>query len=182
MLSLLTNEDNSMTNSLSSYILLGSNIGNRLFYLDNAQEQLSEHFKINKISSTYETASWGDRSQKAYLNRAIEIEVELSPSDLHSITRNIEKNLGRIDKGNFLPRTIDIDIIFFGNEIIDSRKLTIPHPRLQNRRFVLEPLIEICPTYIHPILNKSVKVLLEECLDTLPVELFKEKKISTDEI
>ena len=161
-----------MKNRFVAQLLLGSNVGDRQFYLDNALSFLSEHFTLLNSSSIYETVSWGDRIQQPYLNMAVEIVVDISPHELHKITRQIEQQLGRVDKGNYLPRTIDIDIIFFGNEIIDSQKLTIPHPRLQNRRFVLKPLNDLNPSYIHPILKRSVEDLLKNCADNLAVELF----------
>ncbi|MEZ5009432.1 MAG: 2-amino-4-hydroxy-6-hydroxymethyldihydropteridine diphosphokinase [Chitinophagales bacterium] len=167
---------------ISTYLLLGSNIGNRQFYLEECIILLSQNFEIGKRSSIYETASWGDRTQQAYLNMAIEVFTHQSPSDIHQITRDIEDKLGRKDKGNYLPRTIDIDILFYGNEIIDTRSLRIPHPRLQYRRFVLEPLNEIASKLKHPILKKSIQTLLNDCTDNLPVVLFHPDKNPNSEI
>lgn len=158
--------------SITAYLLLGSNIGDRLYYLEECIRLLSEHFEIGQCSSIYETAAWGDREQQAYLNIALEICTDISPADLHQTTRAIEQYLGRKDKGNYQPRTLDIDILFYGEEIILSNNLTIPHPRLQFRRFVLVPLNEIAPKLIHPVFRKNIQTLLDECPDDLPVEIF----------
>lgn len=171
-----------MEDKISTYLLLGSNIGDRQFYLQESISLLSQNFEVSNQSSIYETASWGDRTQQSYLNMAIEIFTNKSPADVHKITRDIEDKLGRKDKGNYLPRTIDIDILFYGNEIIDTRSLTIPHPRLQYRRFVLEPLNEIAPKLLHPILKKNIQKLLKECPDNLPVVLFHPDKNPASEI
>ncbi len=158
------------------YLLLGSNVGNRAYYLDHTVQLLSDFMKITNISQIYETEAWGDRSQDSYLNMAVEASIDSSAVDLHKITRNIEKKLGRIDKGNYLPRTIDIDILFFGDEIIDTKKLIIPHPRIQMRKFVLIPLCELNRQIMHPIFDRTVSELLEDCEDDLEVKNFVRKE------
>ena len=151
------------------YLLLGSNVGNRDYYLDQTVQILSGHMKVTATSKIYETEAWGDRSQSPYLNMAIQATVDCSPVELHEITKKVEQKLGRTDKGKYKPRTIDIDLLFFGNEKVDTTDLIIPHPRIQMRRFVLIPLCEIDPTIMHPVFQIDVKDLLDECEDQLKV-------------
>lgn len=155
-----------------AYVLLGSNIGVRSFYIESAIAELLAVHKIIAVSKLYETEAWGQQDQQAYLNCAVALEVEASATDFFAQTRTIETALGRRDKGNYQPRTIDIDILFFGDEIIDTRSLTIPHPRLQLRRFVLVPMMDIAPDLEHPILKQSITQLLEACEDDLEVKVF----------
>ena len=158
------------------YLLLGSNVGNRAYYLDHTVELLSDFMEITKISQIYETEAWGDRSQESYLNMAIEAKIDASAVQLHKITRRVEKKLGRVNKGNYQPRTIDIDILFFGGEIIHSKKLIIPHPRIQMRKFVLVPLCELNRQLMHPVFRKNVSELLEKCEDNLEVAHYSREK------
>jgi 2-amino-4-hydroxy-6-hydroxymethyldihydropteridine diphosphokinase len=143
-------------------------MGDRLANLEMAK--LAIYQEIGPIllsSSMYETAAWGKEDQPAFLNQALLIETNLIAHDLMMALLAIEKNMGRIRQEHLGPRTIDLDIIFFNDQIIDSANLTIPHPQMQKRNFVLTPLKEIAPNFIHPILKKSITQLLTDCEDPL---------------
>lgn len=159
-----------------TYLCLGGNIGDREKALQLAL------FEINLLigvitaqSSIYETEAWGVENQQAYLNQCIEVKTGLNPNELIHKLLHIEKELGRerTESETYEPRTIDIDILFYNQEIIDSKQLTIPHPRLHLRKFVLIPLSDICPNYLHPILNKTIFNLLSHCEDQSKVNYFK---------
>lgn len=159
----------------TAFLLLGTNIGNRLHHLQQAIALLtanSEIIHLLKASSVYETAAWGKLEQDDYLNQAVKIETSLSPKELLTVTSSVETAMGRIRKKVWEPRIIDIDIIFYDHVIIHENKLTIPHPHLQDRRFVLMPLTEIAPGLIHPIFKKSVRSLLQSCSDPLWVKKY----------
>jgi 2-amino-4-hydroxy-6-hydroxymethyldihydropteridine diphosphokinase len=121
------------------------------------------------LSSRYETAAWGFTEQPHFLNQAVLLQTHFLANDLMLAILNIEKAMGRERSIPLGPRIIDIDIIYFNEEIIDNISVTIPHPKMTARRFVLLPLVEIAPNYIHPILLKSNSVLLKECGDSLAV-------------
>lgn len=159
------------------YILLGTNLGNRFQQLDLAKKQLELRLgAIIKVSSIYETAAWGVEDQPAFLNQALIITTDLQALDCLEITQSIEQELGRIRIKKWGERVIDIDLIYFNQDIIDLPTLRIPHPFIAERRFVLAPLAEIAPDYIHPLYKKNNVYLLDKCKDDLPV-----KKISNDE-
>lgn len=152
-------------------LALGSNMGDRLAHLQNAKAELSKVGTIQKESRIYETEPVGFADQDWFLNCAIQIETDLNAQELLKETQRIEKKLGKnklIENG---PRSIDIDIIFFDDEITDGENLKIPHPRMQDRRFVLEPLAEIAPKWIHPILQISVESLLKNTKDGHAIRL-----------
>jgi 2-amino-4-hydroxy-6-hydroxymethyldihydropteridine diphosphokinase len=155
----------------TSHLLLGSNLGNREKFISDAllliEEQVGE---ILLTSAIYETAAWGNTDQPNFLNLAIVVQTALSPLQLLEAVLAIEQRLGRIREERWGARVIDIDIIFYGNEIIDvPQKLQIPHPELQNRRFVLLPLNEITPNFVHPILGQNISKLLVNLTDELTV-------------
>ncbi len=154
-----------------SYILTGSNLGNRLEYLMNAKEAIAKTTgPVVHASSIYETAAWGLEDQPSFLNQALEIHTTFSASLLLDRLLKIEEDLGRKRDVKYGPRLIDIDILFFNNEVIEQKGLTIPHPQLHNRRFALQCLDDIAPTFVHPVFNKSVRELLVECVDSLAVK------------
>ena len=121
-------------------------------------------------SSLYETAAWGKTDQASFLNQALVIETSLNARDLLNEILYIENLMGRDRIEKYGPRIIDIDIILFNHQVIKENGLTIPHPEMSKRRFVLEPLNEIIPAYIHPVYYKTITELLDQCDDTLPVK------------
>ena len=121
-------------------------------------------------SSLYETAAWGKTDQASFLNQALVLETTLNARDLLNEILYIENLMGRDRIEKYGPRIIDIDIIFFNHEVIRENGLSIPHPEMSKRRFVLEPLNEVIPAYIHPVYYKTVTELLSQCDDTLPVK------------
>jgi 2-amino-4-hydroxy-6-hydroxymethyldihydropteridine diphosphokinase len=150
----------------TAYLLTGSNLGNREDFLQKACELLSQRAgNCKSISSIYETAPWGKTDQPAFLNQAIELETNLSPQDLLEVLLFIELELGRTRTEKYGPRTLDIDILLYGMEIIELPQLQIPHPQLANRRFALLPLCELNPQLIHPITGISMKGMLNQCPD-----------------
>lgn len=155
------------------YLLTGGNIGNRLKYLSDAKSEINKRCgTILLESSVYETAAWGNEEQEAFLNQVLKVRTERTPGQvLHSILQ-IEEELGRIRSLKYGPRTIDIDILFFNDEVVQQPGLAIPHPQIQNRRFVLVPLNEIAPKKTHPVLNRTISQLLSECPDPLTVNKF----------
>ncbi len=143
------------------YLLLGSNLGDREKNLEKALEMLDERriYPI-KRSSIYETEPWGVKEQPLFLNMAVEVETELMPLDLLITLKDIEKSMGRTYRERYGPRLIDIDIIFYNYMVIDIPELKIPHPFMHERRFVLEPLMEIAPHMRHPLLGLTVEEMI----------------------
>lgn len=149
----------------------GSNIGNRFNYLQEALNKTETAFgKPLHISGIYQTQAWGFSGQPDFLNMAAIYETTLEPEEVLKKIKNIEVETGRIHREHWHEREMDIDIIFLGNKIIEKQNLHIPHPRMHERMFVLVPLNEICPGYIHPVYQKSVSQLLKQCTDKLIVE------------
>lgn len=146
-------------------------MGKRKSFLTKAKQFITtEAGIITRQSSVYETAAWGNTNQKAFLNQIIIIQTRLSPDELMKTLLNIEQLLGRIRTQKFGPRTIDLDILFYDRIIINSKLVTIPHPAIQERRFVLVPLVELSPKKIHPVYRQTVSTILKNCTDTLPVK------------
>lgn len=147
----------------TAYIAIGSNIGDRQKAMKDALNLIEkEGIKVTKVSSFYETPPYGYTDQPPFLNGAIEVQTTLSARELLKTLLSIEKDLGRVRQFKWGPRTIDLDIIFFNNEIYNEPDLIIPHPDMQNRSFVLTPLNDICPNYLHPQLNKTIHTLLTD--------------------
>lgn len=158
------------------YILLGSNLGDKKSNLLEARIHLEEKFGvIIECSSIYETEPWGRTEQDSFLNQVLSIMTKFDSLETLSNCLEIEKTMGRIRIEKWMERVIDIDILYFNDEIHTSPSLMIPHPELQNRRFTLDPLVEISPDYIHPILKKTNKQLLDACQDPLKVNLYTSK-------
>lgn len=157
----------------TAFILTGGNIGDRVQNLQAAAESIEKFCgKIVSKSSVFETAAWGNQDQAAFLNQVLEIETHISASSLLRKLLAIEANMGRLRTAKNEPRIIDLDILFYNNFIIKLPHLQVPHPQIQERRFVLEPLNEIASDFIHPILHQSVHQLLMTCLDPLDVKKF----------
>lgn len=154
------------------YLLLGSNEGDREQWLQQAVEQLGAVGNISTQSAIYQTAAWGIEDQPAFLNMALCLQTELHPLELLQKIHHIEQNLGRQRTLKWGQRTLDIDILFYGDAVIDLPELKVPHPYLQERRFALVPLNEIAPDFLHPGLNKTISQLLDECPDKLEVEKY----------
>jgi 2-amino-4-hydroxy-6-hydroxymethyldihydropteridine diphosphokinase len=154
-----------------AYLLTGGNMGKRETNLFRAREYIEKTCgKIIQSSFLYETEAWGKKDQPAFLNQALKIATGLTPQGLLQQLLSIEKKIGRVRKEKYDPRIIDIDILLFGNMVIEEPHLRIPHPELPKRRFALVPLAEIAATFIHPVLRKTIVQLLDECEDPLLVK------------
>ena len=145
---------------ITVYLGLGSNIRDRKDNLDKALELLSERLRINKVSSIYETEPMGNTNQPRFLNMVCEVSTNLGPKELLILAKSVESKLGRVFGNRNMPRPIDVDILFFGDEIINIPDLVIPHPRLTTRAFVLVPLAELAPDMVYPRNKKTVLELL----------------------
>ena len=152
-----------------AYILAGTNLGDRKANLAFALSSLEKAVTVVKISSCFETEPVGFLDQPWFLNQAFELETRLAPSELLSLCQNIESSCGRVRTFLNAPRTLDLDILLYGDFVIHQEDLIIPHPRLTERRFALEPLAQIAPDFIHPVLKKSIRSLLEACPDSSQV-------------
>lgn len=152
------------------YLLLGSNLGDSIKNLESACNLIGQSCgKITARSSLYRTGAWGLKEQPDFLNQAINISTPVQPIPLLALLKNIEKQLGREETVQWGPRIIDIDILFYGETILDTPQLQIPHPAITERRFTLEPMNEIAPAFIHPVLQTSIAQLLANCKDQSPV-------------
>ena len=153
------------------YFLLGSNLGNSKEQLLLAIENIEKYIgPIIKLSSLYSTAAWGNNKQPDFLNQVIIVQTLLAPQIVLNEILAIEEKMGRVRTVKNAARIIDIDILFFNSEIIKVKELVIPHPEIQNRRFVLIPLVEIAGLILHPILKKNAQELLNICTDNLNVQ------------
>ncbi|GAA4470483.1 2-amino-4-hydroxy-6-hydroxymethyldihydropteridine diphosphokinase [Nemorincola caseinilytica] len=148
---------------------MGSNEGDRLAWLGRAVASLAHVGQVQNISALYETAAWGREEQPPFLNIALQLHTALPAHELLQATQQIEQQLGRERTIKWGPRTLDIDMLFYNDEVIDTPLLKVPHPYLHQRRFVLAPMAEIAPWYVHPVLHKTIAVLLDECTDTQAV-------------
>ena len=150
-----------------AYLQLGSNLGDRLELISNAVKCIKENVgALLSFSKIYQSTPWRVEGQESYLNQIIKIETNLSSEDLLISVLKIEKDLGRVRIEKWGERLIDIDIIFFNDEIIENPNLCIPHKHMHERNFVLIPLNEIIPFHIHPKYNKTVSELLEQSKDS----------------
>jgi 2-amino-4-hydroxy-6-hydroxymethyldihydropteridine diphosphokinase len=156
---------------INVFLLLGGNLGDRHLYLNKAIEHIETDIApVLKKSSVYETQSWGKTDAPDYLNQVVLLQTDLPAKIILEKVLNIENVLGRQRKEKWGPRTIDIDILFYGQAIIDEPGLQIPHPELHKRRFTLKPLAEIAPDWIHPALKKSILQIKNDLKDSLVVK------------
>ena len=153
------------------YLALGSNMGNRLSNLKAAVLNLTPQMTVKQKSSVYETPPWGFTEQDAFLNQVVKVTTYLEPEPLLRHLKRMETALGRVPNFQNGPRVIDIDILFFDKMIINTPPLMVPHPRLHERAFVLVPLAEIEPDFIHPILQRPINKILED-VDRSEIKLF----------
>ncbi|MBN3584475.1 2-amino-4-hydroxy-6-hydroxymethyldihydropteridine diphosphokinase [Algoriphagus aestuarii] len=154
-------------------LLLGGNRGDRELLLSNAVKAVTKRYPLLFKSLVYETEAWGGIAKGPFLNQVIQIETKETPMVLLAFIQKIEAELGRMRNDHWGDRTMDIDILFWGDDVINTPELTIPHPFIQERKFVLEPLKEIMPDFIHPVLRKTIRVLDDECKDISSVQVYK---------
>ena len=158
------------------YLSLGSNLGDRALNLKNAITFLAPIAQAVLESSIYETEPWGYTDQPPFLNQVIKAETNLEPSDLLVSLKDIELKMGRKETFRFGPRLIDLDILFYDDFIMDTPQLTIPHPRITERAFVIIPLAEISPDLFHPKFKKTI-LELKSSIDPSSIELYQSAKL-----
>lgn len=156
------------------FLALGSNLGNRLSNIKNAISNLTPQMAVKKKSPVYETPPWGYADQPPFLNQVLKAETYLEPEELLGHLKRLETALGRETGFQNGPRLIDIDILFYDDEVIETPSVVIPHPRLHQRAFVLVPLNDIAPDLVHPVLEKSVSEMLLD-VDRLNIVEYKGK-------
>lgn len=144
------------------FVGIGSNLGNKEGNIRNSIKLMKEKCKVLKSSSLFETEPVGYKNQDRFINCAVEIETKLRPLELLDFFQSIEKRLKRAKTMRNGPRTIDLDVLFYDDLIINEKNLVIPHPRLHERLFVLEPLKEIAPELVHPVLNKRIEDIYQD--------------------
>lgn len=143
------------------FLGLGTNMGDREQNLRDAVEALNGHLEIIRLSSVYETKAWGYTDQADFLNQVIEAYTDLTPLRLLNFVKRTELELGRVESFRYGPRSIDIDILFYGDLVRKTKRLQIPHPRMHERAFVLIPLAELEPEFRHPVLNRTIEDILK---------------------
>ncbi|OFX22136.1 MAG: 2-amino-4-hydroxy-6-hydroxymethyldihydropteridine diphosphokinase [Bacteroidetes bacterium GWA2_31_9b] len=155
------------------YLLLGSNLNNRIQLLEKARNAIAEKIgRLEKHSGIYESLPWGFEAETKFLNQVVVVRTHLTSIEILEKIKDIEGELGRERiPGIYTSRTIDIDILFFNNDVVDIPDLTIPHKHIHTRKFTLLPLAEIASGFIHPVFNKSILDLLNECKDKSEVKL-----------
>jgi 2-amino-4-hydroxy-6-hydroxymethyldihydropteridine diphosphokinase len=159
----------------TAYLLIGGNIGDRWHYLQLCRDLLdAKAGTIVQMSHVYETEAWGNANQSNFLNQVLQLNTAFNAENLLSICQSIEQSLDRKRQEQWGARTIDIDILFFNNDVVASEHLHIPHPQIANRRFTLVPLHEIAADYFHPVLHKFVWQLLDACTDHLEAKPYHE--------
>jgi 2-amino-4-hydroxy-6-hydroxymethyldihydropteridine diphosphokinase len=153
-----------------AYLLLGSNIGDTKKNLNKAKKQIENKIgSVTRSSSLYSTKAWGYEDQDDFMNQVLIVTTALSSIETMMRILEIEKNMGRVRTLKNAPRLIDIDILFFNKEIIHTEDLIIPHPLMQKRKFVMVPLNELSPNFIHPVLKKNIHQIMSSCKDKLTV-------------
>ena len=157
----------------TTYLILGGNKGNKLQNLEKALQLIAEKVGvIVKKSDIFATEAWGNTDQPDFLNQVLCVQTYMLAVDLLKKVISIEQMFGRVrNQEKWMERTMDIDILFYNDEIINTSDLTIPHPLLQERKFVLVPMVQLAPMLVHPVFKKNIKTLLSECQDKLEVAL-----------
>jgi 2-amino-4-hydroxy-6-hydroxymethyldihydropteridine diphosphokinase len=155
------------------YLALGTNLGDRFANLQAAIAALSPAVRVLDQSPVYETPPWGVADQPAFLNMVLRGKTHLQPLELLRNLKDLETALGRVSSIRYGPRLIDMDILFYDSLVLDTPQLTLPHPRLQERAFVLVPLADLEPDLIHPVLGKTIRTLLAE-VDTTGVTRYEQ--------
>ena len=143
------------------YLGLGSNLGDREEHLRMGLDFLARSFQIVQVSSVYETEPWGNTEQSHFLNLAVEASVDMLPQQLLKVAKEVEQCVGRRPTFRYGPRVLDVDVLFYGGQVVATPELTIPHARIPERAFVLLPLVEIASSYLHPVLRLTIGDLLE---------------------
>ena len=160
----------------SVFVLLGSNLGDRKLLVNQACKMIEERCgKIVVKSRLYESEPWGFKAEHWFLNQVVKVETSLLPDALMLVLLDIEKELGRdrsMPHEGYVSRPMDLDILYFGNEIIDTQMVIAPHPRLHQRRFTLLPLCDVAPDFVHPVMRKTNLQLLDECQDAGKVNIY----------
>lgn len=161
------------TSQNNVFLAIGSNMGDRAWHIDSARQFLqSQVGELLKVSCLYETQPWGNPVQDPFLNQVVHVKTDLGPHALLQRLKGYEYDMGRKDTVRWGSRIIDIDILYYGHLILDRDDLQLPHPELTERNFVLVPLVEIAPDFLHPIFKLSNKELLEYCDDKSLVQLY----------
>ena len=150
------------------FIALGTNLGDRQAHLRTARAALGPEIRIDQCSSIYQTPPWGYTDQPEFLNQVLEVRTALEPLLMLGTLKRIEHEMGRMKTFRFGPRLIDLDILFYGQRVLKTERLILPHPRLRERAFVLVPLHEIAPDFVHPLSNETIADMLAQ-VDTTGV-------------
>lgn len=158
----MSQRERSRSGLVTVYLGLGSNLGDRQHNLSRAVELLSEQIHIELVSSIYETEPVGYQEQPRFLNAVLRATTSLTPKRLLALAKGVEKVIGRIPSFPNAPRIIDIDILFYGEQVINLPQLTVPHPHLEERAFVLVPLAEIAPDVVHPVSRMTILEMVEK--------------------
>ncbi|MDN3579858.1 2-amino-4-hydroxy-6-hydroxymethyldihydropteridine diphosphokinase [Mucilaginibacter flavus] len=156
---------------INVFLLLGSNLGDRHAFMQQAIAHIETDIApVLQVSAIYETQSWGKKDAPDYLNQVVLLQTDLPAQTILQKILAIELLLGRRREEKWGSRTIDIDILFYGDDIIDEPDLKVPHPEMHKRRFTLEPLVELAPDFVHPLIKKNILLLKTELIDELVVK------------